>query len=93
MTSTPIFLSQMLVAAKFHDDAFASNAWYSKVGGVVMEEINRLEMAVLTMTQWRLFVEKDEYDAAMGQLEDAWLEVQEKDREAAVAATSINAAA
>merc|ERR1719409_1682983 len=40
-----LLLSTTLVAAKFHDDAFASNAWYSKVGGVVMEEINRLERA------------------------------------------------
>jgi len=66
----------MLVAAKFHDDAFASNAWYSKVGGVVMEEINRLEMAVLNMTQWRLLVKQDEYDGAMRQLEESWLEIQ-----------------
>ena len=75
----------MLVAAKFHDDAFASNAWYSKVGGVVMEEINRLEMAVLEMTHWRLMVRQDEYDAAMRQLEEAWAEVIEQDRVTAVA--------
>jgi hypothetical protein len=78
-SSSPRPSPQTLVAAKFHDDAFASNAWYSKVGGVVMEEINRLEMAVLNMTEWRLLVRQDEYDAAMRQLEACWVEVQAKD--------------
>jgi len=78
----------MLVAAKFHDDAFASNAWYGKVGGVVMEEVNRLEMAVLNMTQWRLMVKQDEYDQAMRQLEEAWVEVQENDRLAAAVSSA-----
>jgi len=51
----------VMVAAKFHDDLFHSNAYYAKVGGLSLKEVNVLEAKLLTLLGWKTYVEPEEY--------------------------------
>lgn len=56
-----LLLITTVVAAKFHDDVFYSNAYYAKVGGVAVREMNVLEMRLLSLLAWKLRVLPEEY--------------------------------
>ena len=43
----PIDPTAILLAAKFFDDAYDNNAYYSKVGGVLVSKMNGLEIDFL----------------------------------------------
>lgn len=51
-----LILTSILVAVKFFDDKYYSNAFFSKVGGVSSKELNRLEISFLSGIQFHLFV-------------------------------------
>ncbi|XP_010255964.1 PREDICTED: cyclin-P3-1-like isoform X2 [Nelumbo nucifera] len=51
-----LLITSVMVAAKFLDDAFFNNAYYAKVGGVSLAEMNRLEMKFLFTLDFRLHV-------------------------------------
>lgn len=51
-----LLITTVMVAAKFHDDAYYNNAYYAKVGGVTTAEMNRLELEVLFRVDFRLHV-------------------------------------
>lgn len=51
----------VMVAVKFHDDVYYSNAYYSKVGGLSLKEVNALEAKFITLLDWHLFVGPEEY--------------------------------
>mmetsp|Transcript_75536 Transcript_75536/g.218184 ORF Transcript_75536/g.218184 Transcript_75536/m.218184 type:complete len:272 (+) Transcript_75536:48-863(+) len=51
----------IMVAAKFHDDVFYSNAYYAKVAGLQTKELNKLEEKFLDMLKWRMYVLPAEY--------------------------------
>lgn len=51
----------VLLATKFHDDSRYSNKYYAKVGGLPIEEVNRLELKFAKMLEWKMFVEPKEY--------------------------------
>eukprot|EP00742_Colponemidia_sp_Colp-10_P005473 GILJ01005848.1.p1 GENE.GILJ01005848.1~~GILJ01005848.1.p1 ORF type:complete len:180 (+),score=23.07 GILJ01005848.1:84-623(+) len=51
-----VLLAAVVVAAKFHDDQFFNNAFYAKVGGVTLKELNGLETELLTYLGWTLVV-------------------------------------
>ena len=55
---------------------FGSEEGFAQVGGVCQQEINRLEVAVLDMTKWRLMVTPDEYNHALQCLGQAWAELE-----------------
>eukprot|EP00915_Cephaloidophora_sp_WS-2016_P005910 GHVH01007792.1.p1 GENE.GHVH01007792.1~~GHVH01007792.1.p1 ORF type:complete len:530 (+),score=46.80 GHVH01007792.1:101-1690(+) len=57
-----IVLLAMVLAAKFFDDHYFSNAFYAKVGGVTNTEINRLEINFLRLSKYNLFVTSEEYE-------------------------------
>jgi hypothetical protein len=54
-----------MVAAKFFDDVYYSNGYYARVGGVRLKEMNLLEVRLLDLLQWRLFVSPTEYQQYM----------------------------
>jgi hypothetical protein len=56
-----LILAALLVGAKYFDDFFYSNSYYSKVGGVRTKELNTLETCLLEMLHWRLYVSPEEY--------------------------------
>jgi hypothetical protein len=51
-----VIISAVLLAAKFFDDAYYNNAYYAKVGGVLVSEINGLEVEFLFRINFSLHV-------------------------------------
>ncbi|KAL3517572.1 hypothetical protein ACH5RR_020161 [Cinchona calisaya] len=56
-----LLITSVMVAAKFIDDAFFSNAHYARVGGVSTLELNKLEMEFLFGLDFRLHVNIDTF--------------------------------
>jgi len=57
-----LLFASVVVAAKFHDDLFYSNAHYSKVGGVRVAELNGMELRLMNLLGWQLQVSPEEYE-------------------------------
>jgi len=57
-----LLITSIMVAAKFNDDVFYSNAYYAKVGGVKIPEINGLEFRFVQLLNWELHVQPEEYE-------------------------------
>ena len=58
----------MVAAIKYNDDVFASNKSYSMIGGVEPDEINILELCILDLLQFHLFVTQDLYIKSLKKL-------------------------
>eukprot|EP00405_Crypthecodinium_cohnii_P019985 CAMPEP_0206475920 /NCGR_PEP_ID=MMETSP0324_2-20121206/34383_1 /ASSEMBLY_ACC=CAM_ASM_000836 /TAXON_ID=2866 /ORGANISM="Crypthecodinium cohnii, Strain Seligo" /LENGTH=345 /DNA_ID=CAMNT_0053951403 /DNA_START=147 /DNA_END=1184 /DNA_ORIENTATION=- len=56
-----ILLTGVMVATKFWDDNYYSNAHYAQVGGVTTEECCGLEELFLKYLDWKLYVSEEEY--------------------------------
>ena len=46
-----------MVAAKFFDDKYYNNEYYSRVGGINNKELNSLEIEFLNFINFNLFVD------------------------------------
>jgi len=57
-----LFLTSVLVSVKYSEDKFYSNAYYSKVGGIPLTDLNTLEAIFLNEIEYSLFVSDDAYD-------------------------------
>jgi len=51
-----------MLASKFFDDVYYNNAYYARVGGISNVEVNSLEMEMLRMISFSLFVQTDQYE-------------------------------
>lgn len=60
-----IYLSGFVLAAKWRDDFYFSNEFYSLVGGVSLPEMNRLEQHILCTLDWDFDIPVNEYNAAV----------------------------
>ena len=49
-----LFLTSLVIASKYWDDNYYSNAFYSKVGGISLLEMNDLEMNFLFLIKFNL---------------------------------------
>ncbi len=61
-------ITAILLAAKFFDDAYYNNAYYSKVGGVLVSEMNGLEVDFLFRINFSLHVSTDVFDMYKAEL-------------------------
>jgi hypothetical protein len=61
--------ASMTVAVKFFDDEFYSNAYYSRVAGIRVQELNALEVEFLCLIDWRLHVPCQEFESYRSQLD------------------------
>merc|ERR1719453_2645223 len=57
-----LLITSVMLATKFFDDVYYSNAYYAKVGGIRIKEVNVLEAQFLSLIEWRLHVTPQEYD-------------------------------
>merc|ERR1712151_1484941 len=57
-----VVISSVLLAAKFFDDAYYNNAYYAKVGGVLLSEMNSLEVEFLFRISFSLHVNPELYN-------------------------------
>ncbi len=58
-------------AAKLTDDNFYNNAFYAKIGGVATRELNRLELELLKLLDFRLLVPAEELRGVLRRLRGA----------------------
>jgi hypothetical protein len=61
-----LLATSITVAAKFFDDDFFANSYYSRVAGVKVQELNALEAKFLYLIEWRLHVPPEEFDQYKG---------------------------
>eukprot|EP00326_Haptolina_ericina_P030653 CAMPEP_0181171404 /NCGR_PEP_ID=MMETSP1096-20121128/1889_1 /TAXON_ID=156174 ORGANISM="Chrysochromulina ericina, Strain CCMP281" /NCGR_SAMPLE_ID=MMETSP1096 /ASSEMBLY_ACC=CAM_ASM_000453 /LENGTH=209 /DNA_ID=CAMNT_0023259045 /DNA_START=20 /DNA_END=649 /DNA_ORIENTATION=- len=57
-----LLITSIMLASKFFDDVYYNNAYYARVGGISNAEVNSLEMEMLRMISFSLFVEPDVYE-------------------------------
>lgn len=58
-------LIALVVAAKYLDDVFHTNSHYAKVGGLSVAELNALEQRFLTVVQYKLYVNEQDFAAQL----------------------------
>lgn len=63
-----VAITSILLAAKFFDDAYYNNAYYAKVGGVLVSEMNRLEVEFLFRINFSLHVSPELYNKYSAEL-------------------------
>ena len=51
-----IIISAMIIAIKYNEDEYYDQNFYSKVGGITIKELQKLEHAILTLLNFDLFV-------------------------------------
>lgn len=66
-----LLIACVLVATKFIEDVSYNNAYFAKVGGVSIAEMNKLEMKLLRSLDYRLHVTLELFDQYCLQLEKA----------------------
>lgn len=54
-----VVITAILLAAKFFDDAYYNNAYYAKIGGLLVSELNGLEVDFLFRINFSLHVQPD----------------------------------
>lgn len=57
-----LIITTIMVAAKFFDDFFYVNQFFGTVGGLKPSEINSLEVELLFLLEFNLYVSKEEYE-------------------------------
>ena len=57
-----LLITSIMLASKFFDDIYYNNAYYARVGGISNSEVNSLEMELLRMISFSLFVQPEQYD-------------------------------
>eukprot|EP01065_Artemidia_motanka_P019181 TRINITY_DN2273_c3_g1_i2.p1 TRINITY_DN2273_c3_g1~~TRINITY_DN2273_c3_g1_i2.p1 ORF type:complete len:233 (+),score=29.57 TRINITY_DN2273_c3_g1_i2:184-882(+) len=63
-----LMLTSFVVAAKVRDDVYYANKYYATVGGVSVRDLNAMEATFLTVMDWDLHVDGDEFEASIGAL-------------------------
>lgn len=63
-----VVITAILLAAKFFDDAYYNNAYYSKVGGVLVSEMNGLEVDFLFRINFSLHVKPEVFEKYKAEL-------------------------
>lgn len=63
-----VIITAILLAAKFFDDAYYNNAYYAKVGGVLVSEMNGLEVDFLFRINFSLHVTPELFDKYRAEL-------------------------
>lgn len=53
--------SRLMLAAKFFDDIYYTNAYYAEIGGIAVSELNSLEVDFLCRIHFSLHVSPQEY--------------------------------
>ena len=56
-----IILGCLILAIKYNQDFYYTNAYYAKVGGVSVDELNAIEYFAFQLIDFNLFVKKDIY--------------------------------
>ena len=63
-----IIITAVMLAAKFFDDQYFNNAYYAKVGGVPLGEVNALELDFLFSINFSLHTPTDVFEKYYAEL-------------------------
>jgi hypothetical protein len=63
-----LVLTTLMLAAKMHDDAYYSNKFYSRVGGITVREMNALEAQFLVTVDFNLNINDQDYTTYVSSL-------------------------
>jgi len=66
LTCHRLLLTSVVIAIKYYDDTYYSNAFYGKVGGLALKELNALEKTYLQLLDYKLFVDPQEFQMYTG---------------------------
>lgn len=61
-----VFITSVRLAVKFFDDLHLNNQWFATIGGIPLHELNILEVDMLYLLEFGLFVSVDEYRLVHG---------------------------
>lgn len=64
-----VLLTALLLAIKFHDDVYYTNLYYAQVGGIQLDELNRLEKEMLGLLHFDLHVQPQLYYTYLDQIQ------------------------
>lgn len=54
-------MCRVMSAAKFYDDSFYNNEIYSRIGGVSVDELNKLEVDFMLLINFSLIISQKEF--------------------------------
>ena len=57
-----LFLTSTMTAAKYFDDFHLNNKMWAEIGGISVAELKRLELEFLFLLNFRLHIDREEYD-------------------------------
>ncbi|KAJ1640236.1 cyclin-domain-containing protein [Pavlovales sp. CCMP2436] len=57
-----LLITSVMLASKFFDDLYYNNAYYARVGGISNLEVNNLEMEMLRLISFSLYVSPELYE-------------------------------
>lgn len=57
-----VMLIAIISAIKYNEDECYTNGYYAKVGGITLEELNRLEYEFLRLIRYTMFIQGDLFD-------------------------------
>jgi hypothetical protein len=63
-----ILLTSVIVAIKYNEDDFYKNTQYSKIGGIPLDELNRLEYEFCSSLDFNLHVDVETYKECLSKL-------------------------
>jgi len=63
-----LLITSIMLSAKFLDDLFYNNAFYAKLGGVTVSELNSLEIEFLQKIHFSLYVSPESYNKYLQEL-------------------------
>ncbi|XP_010277841.1 PREDICTED: cyclin-P3-1-like [Nelumbo nucifera] len=64
-----LLITAVMLAVKFVEDVYYNNAYYARVGGITIAEMNRMEMKFLFSLEFRLHVTTETFKSYCLQLE------------------------
>lgn len=63
-----LLITSIMIAAKFFDDFYYNNAFYARIGGISVKEINSLEMEFLFIVGFSVAVSEEEFNQYKNEL-------------------------
>jgi Cyclin len=58
-----LYMCAVLVAVKFTEDFTISNRFWAKVGGIDLQDMNKLELAFCTLLEWKLQISREDFES------------------------------
>ncbi len=57
-----LLLAAVVTSIKYNEDDYYSNSFYSRVGGINLQEMNLIESEFIRLSEFLLFVDDDSYE-------------------------------